>query len=160
MPEARGSSHEIVFTQYTTNPRPLPPAELEATAFQLTGRHYPSFYQPRRSLEPSPPIGRTRRSNLHHRILLPCRRNAKTPVTFCKPATIGCVKWHGHLARDKKEDCNHAGLLPDQRSSKPAACRSGYRIWRPGRSTRCNSGSALSLPAVRRSSCRIKLQRR
>jgi dihydrofolate synthase/folylpolyglutamate synthase len=37
---------EIVYTQYTTNPRALPPAELEATAFKLTGRHYPVFPKP------------------------------------------------------------------------------------------------------------------
>ena len=37
---------EIVFTQYTTNPRALPPAELESAAFQLTGRHYPVFPNP------------------------------------------------------------------------------------------------------------------
>ena len=78
---------EIVFTQYTTNPRALPPAELEAAAFKLTGRHYPIFTHSSRSLEPSPPIGRNRRSDLHHRLLLPGRRNAETPVTFCKAAT-------------------------------------------------------------------------
>ena len=32
---------EIAFTQYTTNPRALPPAELESAAFELSGRHYP-----------------------------------------------------------------------------------------------------------------------
>jgi dihydrofolate synthase / folylpolyglutamate synthase len=32
---------DIVFTQYTTNPRALPPTELEAAAYELTGRHYP-----------------------------------------------------------------------------------------------------------------------
>jgi len=37
---------EIVFTQYTTNPRALPPAELESVAFQLTGRHYPIYSNP------------------------------------------------------------------------------------------------------------------
>ncbi|MGA2059796.1 MAG: folylpolyglutamate synthase/dihydrofolate synthase family protein [Thermoguttaceae bacterium] len=37
---------EIVFTQYTTNPRALPPAELEATAFQHIGRHFPIFPTP------------------------------------------------------------------------------------------------------------------
>ena len=37
---------EIAFTQYTTNPRALPAAELEATAFKLTGRHYPVFAKP------------------------------------------------------------------------------------------------------------------
>jgi len=37
---------EIVFTQYTTNPRAIPPAELESAAFQLTGRHYPIFTDP------------------------------------------------------------------------------------------------------------------
>ncbi|MGA2798343.1 MAG: folylpolyglutamate synthase/dihydrofolate synthase family protein [Thermoguttaceae bacterium] len=37
---------EIAFTQYTTNPRALPPAELESTAYKLTGRHYPVFINP------------------------------------------------------------------------------------------------------------------
>lgn len=37
---------EVAFTQYTTNPRALPPAELEAAAFQLTGRHYPVYPNP------------------------------------------------------------------------------------------------------------------
>lgn len=37
---------EIIFTQYTTNPRAKPPAELEAVAFQLTGRHYPTYPNP------------------------------------------------------------------------------------------------------------------
>jgi dihydrofolate synthase/folylpolyglutamate synthase len=40
------SFSEIVFTQYTTNPRALPPAELESVAFQLTGRHYPIYTNP------------------------------------------------------------------------------------------------------------------
>jgi dihydrofolate synthase / folylpolyglutamate synthase len=37
---------EIVFTQYTTNPRALPFAELEAIAFKISGRHYPIFPTP------------------------------------------------------------------------------------------------------------------
>ncbi|MGD0517049.1 MAG: folylpolyglutamate synthase/dihydrofolate synthase family protein [Thermoguttaceae bacterium] len=37
---------EIVFTQYSANPRALPPAELESVAFQLTGRHYPIYSNP------------------------------------------------------------------------------------------------------------------
>ncbi len=37
---------EIVFTKYTTNPRALPPAELQSAAFQLTGRHYPIYANP------------------------------------------------------------------------------------------------------------------
>jgi dihydrofolate synthase/folylpolyglutamate synthase len=37
---------EIVFTQYTTNPRALPPAELESAAYELTGRHYSVFTNP------------------------------------------------------------------------------------------------------------------
>jgi dihydrofolate synthase/folylpolyglutamate synthase len=41
---------EIVFTQYTTNPRALPPAELDAAAFQITGRHYPIFANPAEAL--------------------------------------------------------------------------------------------------------------
>jgi dihydrofolate synthase/folylpolyglutamate synthase len=43
---AGGIFSEIVFTQYTTNPRALPPAELESVAFQLTGRHYPTYTNP------------------------------------------------------------------------------------------------------------------
>ncbi len=37
---------EITFTQYTTNPRALPPAELQSAAFELSGRHYPVFAHP------------------------------------------------------------------------------------------------------------------
>jgi dihydrofolate synthase / folylpolyglutamate synthase len=37
---------EIIFTQYTTNPRALPPAELESAAYEFTGRHYPVFANP------------------------------------------------------------------------------------------------------------------
>jgi dihydrofolate synthase / folylpolyglutamate synthase len=37
---------EIVFTKYTTNPRAMPPDELEAAAFKLTGRHYPVYTDP------------------------------------------------------------------------------------------------------------------
>jgi dihydrofolate synthase/folylpolyglutamate synthase len=37
---------EIAFTQYTSNPRALPPADLEAPAFNLTGRRYPIFPTP------------------------------------------------------------------------------------------------------------------
>jgi dihydrofolate synthase/folylpolyglutamate synthase len=37
---------EIVFTRYTTNPRAMPPAELESAAFQLSGRHYPVCNNP------------------------------------------------------------------------------------------------------------------
>ena len=37
---------EIVFTQYTTNPRALPSTELEAGAYKLTSRHYPIFANP------------------------------------------------------------------------------------------------------------------
>lgn len=37
---------EIIFTQYTTNPRAVPPAELEAEAFRQTARHYPLYNEP------------------------------------------------------------------------------------------------------------------
>ncbi len=33
-------------TQYTSNPRALPPEELEAAAFELSGRHYPLYADP------------------------------------------------------------------------------------------------------------------
>ena len=34
---------DIAFTRYSTNPRALPPAELQAAAFEICGRRYPVF---------------------------------------------------------------------------------------------------------------------
>jgi dihydrofolate synthase/folylpolyglutamate synthase len=41
-----GGFDEIVFTKYTTNPRAIPPAELQSAAYQLTDRHFPVYNNP------------------------------------------------------------------------------------------------------------------